>query len=91
MAPLATLLAAVSLAPQRVGLPLADAPSPTPTPIDPDLVSPGVGGFVAVFAIAVVVVLLVIDMTRRIRRLRYREEIGARLDAEQAAAGDDEP
>jgi hypothetical protein len=33
-----------------------------------------------------VVILLVWDMNRRIRRVRYREEIRDELDAEQAAA-----
>jgi hypothetical protein len=31
-------------------------------------------------------VFLVIDMTRRIRRVRYREEVREELEAEQAAA-----
>jgi zona occludens toxin (predicted ATPase) len=48
-------------------------------------------GFLVTFAIAVVVVLLVIDMTRRIRRVRYRAEIAEKLDAEQARAADDRP
>ncbi|MEV8212357.1 hypothetical protein [Leifsonia sp. NPDC077715] len=64
---------------------LAATPTPTPSgaPAD-DSVTPGVLGFVVTFLIAVVVVLLVIDMVRRIRRVRYRAEIGEKLDAEQA-------
>jgi hypothetical protein len=54
--------------------------------VNPDDVTPGVVGFIAIFLIAVAVVFLVIDMTRRIRRVRYRAEIAAKLDAEQAAA-----
>jgi hypothetical protein len=64
-------------------------PSPTPFPDytgDPDLITPGVWGFVAIFAIGVVTVFLLIDMTRRIRRSRYREEVGLKLEAEQAEA-----
>lgn len=67
------------------------APDPTPTPFpdytgDPNLITPGVWGFVIIFVIAVVTVLLIIDMTRRIRRSRYREEVRVKLEAEQAAA-----
>jgi hypothetical protein len=68
------------------------AATPTPTPSGPsdDQVTPGYVGFIVTFLLAVVVVLLVIDMVRRIRRVRYRAEIAEKLDAEQAAAGDDE-
>lgn len=66
----------------------------TPTPIpeftgDADAVTPGVIGFVAIFLIAVATVLLILDMTRRVRRVRYREEIRERLEAE--AGGDAGP
>ena len=62
---------------------------PTPSPIpeytgDPNLVTPGVVGFVAIALIAIVTVLLLIDMTRRVRRVRYRAEVNERLDAEQS-------
>jgi hypothetical protein len=62
-------------------------PSPTPTAeFDPDTVSPGPIGFIAIFFVAVVVLLLMVDMTRRIRRTRYREEIRGRLEAEKLEA-----
>jgi hypothetical protein len=51
-----------------------------------DLVTPGVVGFVVTFLIAAITLLLILDMTRRIRRLRYREEIKAKIAAEQADA-----
>lgn len=63
---------------------------------NPDLVTPGVWGFVITFAVAVAAVLLIMDMVRRIRRVRYREDIARKLDAEQREArgpahpGDDE-
>lgn len=47
-------------------------------------------GFTVTFLIAVAAVLLVIDMTRRIRRVRYRAEIAEKLDAEQSSGPDDE-
>lgn len=67
---------------------LAATPTPTPTggPSD-DQVTPGVVGFIVTFLLALVVVLLVLDMVRRIRRVRYRAEIAAKLDAEQAGDG----
>lgn len=53
---------------------------------DPNTVTPGVVGFLATFGLALIVVLLAFDMVRRVRRTRYREEIGAQLDAEEAEA-----
>ncbi|MBT1636366.1 MULTISPECIES: hypothetical protein [Clavibacter] len=65
----------------------ATTPSPTPTAeFDPDTVSPGPVGFIAIFFVAVMVLLLMVDMTRRIRRTRYREEIRGRLEAEKLEA-----
>ena len=63
---------------------------PTPVPVpgfdgDPNVVTPGVIGFVLTLLVAVVTVLLVFDMTRRVRRVRYREQVNAALDAELAA------
>jgi len=50
---------------------------------DPDTVTPGVWGFVLTFLVMVVVVLLVLDMVRRIRRVNYRAEVRAQLEAER--------
>ena len=58
--------------------------SPTPPPFDEDSVTPGWLGFVFIFALALVTVLLIIDMTRRIRRVRYRSEIREKLAAEES-------
>ena len=65
--------------------------TPDPGEVNPNLVTPGVIGFVVTFALVVVVVLLMVDMVRRTRRLRYRAEANERLDAEEAraAAADD--
>ncbi|MDH6180336.1 hypothetical protein M2152_000518 [Microbacteriaceae bacterium SG_E_30_P1] len=63
-------------------------PTPTPLPAfdgDPNIVTPGVIGFGATFLIAIVTVFLVMDMVRRVRRIRYRDEVRAELEAEQAA------
>ncbi|MET3768926.1 flagellar biosynthesis/type III secretory pathway M-ring protein FliF/YscJ [Marisediminicola sp. UYEF4] len=53
---------------------------------DPNTVTPGVIGFLATFGLALAVVLLAFDMVRRVRRTRYRAEIGEQLDAEEAEA-----
>lgn len=68
----------------------AATPTPTPTPqVDPELVTPGVEGFIITALVAVAVILLVWDMLRRIRRGRVRadieEELRAELDAEEQA------
>ncbi|MBA8815828.1 flagellar biosynthesis/type III secretory pathway M-ring protein FliF/YscJ [Microbacterium halimionae] len=63
----------------------AATPSPSST-LDPDLVTPGPWGFAAIAFVAIAVMLLVWDMLRRIRRARYRFEVGEDLDAEQAEA-----
>jgi hypothetical protein len=56
--------------------------------VDPNLVTPGVIGFVFTFVIAGAVFLLILDMVRRVRRVRYREEINQKLDAEFTAEAD---
>ena len=61
--------------------------SPTPSPaIDEDLVTPGVWGFVLTIAVILAVVLLVVDMVRRIRRVTYRAQVQEQLAKEQADA-----
>jgi hypothetical protein len=60
------------------------AATPKPKVPDADSVTPGLWGFVVTFLIAVVTVLLIMDMVRRIRRTRYRAEIAEKLDAEAA-------
>ena len=65
------------------------AATPSGAPAD-DSVTPGVLGFVVTFLLAVAVVLLVLDMVRRIRRVRYRAEIAEKLDAEHRGGRTDE-
>ena len=56
--------------------------TPTPGPLDEASVTPGWIGFVAIFAIALATVFLIIDMMRRVRRVRYRSEIRDTIAAE---------
>lgn len=58
-------------------------PVPSPSaPVDPDLVTPGPWGFVVIALLAAIVILLIMDMMRRIRRGRVRADIQEQLDAE---------
>lgn len=50
----------------------------------PTSVTPGVTGFLVVFAIAAVTVLLIVDMVRRVRRLQARARVEERHRAEAA-------
>lgn len=56
--------------------------------LDPNSVTPGVIGFVLTIIVAAAVLLLVVDMSRRIRRVNYRQQAIERLDAEEAAERD---
>ncbi|PCE14339.1 hypothetical protein AUC47_03650 [Microbacterium sp. SZ1] len=68
-------------------LALTETPMPTPSmTVAPESVTPGFVGFAAVVILLVAVILLILDMNRRIRRVRYREEVREELDAEEAAA-----
>ncbi|MEP6842545.1 MAG: hypothetical protein ABJA11_03425 [Pseudolysinimonas sp.] len=72
--------------------PVRSVPSPAPSPdFDANLVTPGVWGFTITAVIMVVVILLIIDMVRRIRRVNYRAEIRQRLEDEAAAASGTAP
>jgi len=61
---------------------------PTPT-TDPSetFYSPGVLGFIFTFIMAGLAILLIFDMVRRMRRVRYRAEIREKLAAEAADSG----
>ncbi|QLD10629.1 hypothetical protein [Microbacterium oleivorans] len=65
----------------------------TPIPeitVDPTSVTPGPWGFGAIVVLTIAVVLLLLDMLRRVRRGRYRAEVREQLDEEELAArGDD--
>jgi hypothetical protein len=56
--------------------------------VDPNSVTPGVIGFIMTFGVMVAVLALILDMTRRVRRVRYRAEIAEKLDGPTPPAGD---
>jgi Ni/Fe-hydrogenase subunit HybB-like protein len=69
---------------------LASTPTPQPN-FNENSVTPTWVGFAATFGVAAIVVLLCIDMVRRVRRVRYRGEIREQLEAERDAAATEQP
>jgi hypothetical protein len=81
-------------------LSLATTPTPLPTPtlregISEDQVTPGLLGFIMTAFFVVATALLIVDMVRRIRRVRYRAQVeedrmaaAAAADVEAAEAAD---
>lgn len=68
-------------------------PTPSPYPAytgDANLITPGVVGFAVTFFVAAATVLLLVDMSRRMRRARYRSAVREQLDAEREASGEAE-
>lgn len=67
---------------------LATSPAPAPSPslrpgLTEDQVTPGTWGFVFTAFLVVLTTLLIVDMVRRIRRVRYRAQVE---EARRAAA-----
>lgn len=65
---------------------LASTPTPRPD-FNEDTVTPGLIGFIVMFAIALAVVFLALDMVRRVRRTSYRAQVQERLAEENAQRG----
>jgi hypothetical protein len=66
---------------------LSETGAPGEVIIDDTWYSPGVVGFVATFGMGAAAVLIVFDLVRRVRRVRYRAEISEKLDLEQLEEG----
>ena len=74
-------------------LALATTPAPAPTPslrpgLSQDQVTPGLLGFLLTAFIVVLTALLIVDMVRRIRRVRYRAQVEEERAAAEAALFD---
>ncbi|MDQ0770054.1 hypothetical protein QF031_002803 [Pseudarthrobacter defluvii] len=72
-------------------LALATTPTPMPSPtlrdgISEDQVTPGLLGFIMTAFFVVATALLIVDMVRRIRRVRYRAQVEEERMAAAAAA-----
>jgi hypothetical protein len=67
---------------------LSETTTPGEVIIDDTWYSPGVVGFLATFGLAAASLLIIWDLVRRIRRVRYRAEIAELLDQEQADSPD---
>ena len=57
--------------------------APSDVVIDDTWYSLGVVGFLATFGVAAAAIFIIFDMTRRVRRVRYRAEIVQKLDLEE--------
>jgi hypothetical protein len=53
------------------------SPSPVVKGPDPDLVTPGVAGFLVVFLLAIATILLLRSMTKHLRKVRYSPDPAA--------------
>jgi uncharacterized membrane protein YcjF (UPF0283 family) len=76
---------------QRLLLSLATTPAPQPTPslregIAQDQVTPGFLGFIMTAFFVLATALLIVDMVRRIRRVRYRAQVEEERIAAASAA-----
>ena len=67
---------------------LSETTTPGEVIIDDTWYSPGVVGFLATFGLAAASLLIIWDLVRRIRRVRYRAEIAELLDQEQACSSE---
>lgn len=70
-------------------LALATTPSPTPAlreGISEDQITPGLWGFIMTAFFVLATTLLIVDMVRRIRRVRYRAQVEEERMAAAAAA-----
>ena len=72
-------------------LALATTPSPLPTPslregVSEDQITPGLWGFIMTAFFVLATTLLIVDMVRRIRRVRYRAQVEEERMAAAAAA-----
>jgi hypothetical protein len=70
---------------------LATTPTPLPTPtlregISEDQITPGLWGFIMTAFFVLATTLLIVDMVRRIRRVRYRAQVEEERLAAAAAA-----
>lgn len=66
-----------------LAIPVAASDASSSAALNTDAVTPGPIGFAVFLILLAVVVGLGWDLVRRIRRLRYREEIARRLDEEE--------
>ncbi|GAB3521378.1 hypothetical protein [Arthrobacter monumenti] len=57
--------------------------------LDPEAVTPGTLGFLATLFVVVITFFLIRDMTKRVRRVRYREQVQEEAARAEAAAAED--
>ena len=65
---------------QNLLVALAQTPAPSPEStlrpgLSEDMITPGTWGFVATAFVVVLTIFLIVDMVRRLRRVRYRAQV----------------
>ncbi|MGY3567139.1 hypothetical protein [Sinomonas sp. RB5] len=81
---------------QNLLVALTQTPAPSPESslrpgLSEDMITPGNWGFAATAFVVILTIFLIIDMVRRLRRIRYRAQVeeARRADGEPGAAGDE--
>ncbi|GAB3280702.1 hypothetical protein GCM10027449_21620 [Sinomonas notoginsengisoli] len=56
-----------------------------------DMITPGTWGFIATAFVVVLTIFLIVDMVRRLRRIRYKAQVEEALASEQGDAKEADP
>ena len=77
---------------QNLFVALAQTPQPSPEGtlrpgLSEDMITPGTWGFIATAFVVILTMLLIVDMVRRLRRMRYRVQV-EEARAEEAREGE---
>lgn len=77
---------------QNLLVALAQTPQPSPEGtlrpgLSEDMITPGTWGFIATAFVVILTMLLIVDMVRRLRRMRYRVQV-EEARAEEAREGE---
>ncbi|HKU10687.1 MAG TPA: hypothetical protein VJQ61_05600 [Sinomonas sp.] len=75
-------------------LALSATPAPSPSGtlrpgLTDDQVSPGIWGFLATAFVVLITILLIVDMVRRLRRVRYRSQVAEEREGQTVEANPD--
>lgn len=71
---------------QNLLVALSETPTPSPEGtlrpgLSEDMITPGTWGFIATAFVVVLTIFLIVDMVRRLRRMRYRAQVEESRDA----------
>lgn len=79
---------------QNLLVALAQTPQPSPEGtlrpgLSEDMITPGTWGFIATAFVVVLTIFLIVDMVRRLRRLRYKAQVEEASAAQASGEADD--